>query len=143
MAKAFGITYSHSHPRVGIGACFLMMTHARLRRSPSSASNSARPTVTVRPSGRGTGAAGSIDGRDRVAFRGYTRGRRDDSPLGVIRHLGSNHGTAAIPIAPAHLRPGRERRRRTSEPQRGRSMQRREWIVRTDPRPGPWIFRSD
>jgi hypothetical protein len=29
---------------------FLMMTHARLRRSPGNASNSARPTVTMRPS---------------------------------------------------------------------------------------------
>jgi hypothetical protein len=43
-----------AHRRAGIGACFLMMTHARLPRSPSSASNSARPTVTVRPSGSGT-----------------------------------------------------------------------------------------
>jgi hypothetical protein len=42
-----------NHRRAGIGACFLMMTHARLRRSPSSASNSARPCVMVRPSGRG------------------------------------------------------------------------------------------
>jgi hypothetical protein len=33
--------YSRSHRRAGIGACFLMMTHARLERSPNSASNSA------------------------------------------------------------------------------------------------------
>jgi hypothetical protein len=44
---------SDNHRRAGIGACFLITTHARLRRSPSSASNSARPTVTVRPSGKG------------------------------------------------------------------------------------------
>jgi len=34
------------------GAFFLMMAHARLRRSPKNASNSARPTVMTRPSGR-------------------------------------------------------------------------------------------
>jgi hypothetical protein len=38
----------------GMGACFLMTTHARLRRWLNSASNSARPTLTVRPSGRAT-----------------------------------------------------------------------------------------
>jgi hypothetical protein len=37
------LTCSRSHRRAGIGVFFLMMTHARLRRSPSSASNSARP----------------------------------------------------------------------------------------------------
>jgi hypothetical protein len=60
---------SDHHRRVGIGACFLMMTHARLHRPLGSASNSARPTVTVRPSDRGTGAARRLHGRDQVAFR--------------------------------------------------------------------------
>jgi hypothetical protein len=44
------LTYSGSHCRAGMGACFLMMTHDRLRRSLNRASNSA-PTVTVRESG--------------------------------------------------------------------------------------------
>jgi hypothetical protein len=43
-----------NHRRGGIGAFFLMTTHARLRRWLKNASNSARPTVTARPSGRGT-----------------------------------------------------------------------------------------
>jgi hypothetical protein len=33
--------FAQSSPRRRIGACFLMMTHARLERSPNSASNSA------------------------------------------------------------------------------------------------------
>jgi hypothetical protein len=64
-----GMTYSRSHRRAGIGACFLMMTHARLRCSLSSARNSARPTVTVRPSGRGT-VPPAASTADQVAFCG-------------------------------------------------------------------------
>jgi hypothetical protein len=41
------------HRRGGIGVCLRAVTHAGLRRSPNSASNSARPTVMVRASGRG------------------------------------------------------------------------------------------
>src|SRR6266550_603056 len=42
------------HRRGGIGAFLRMVTQARLQRPPSRASNSARPTVTMRPSGSGT-----------------------------------------------------------------------------------------
>jgi hypothetical protein len=60
-----------SHRRAGMGACFLMTTHARLRRSPIRASNSARLTVTVRPSGRGTAppAASTAATRSHFAIR--------------------------------------------------------------------------
>ena len=49
-----------NHRRGGIGAFFLMTTHARLRRWLKNASNSARPTVTARPSGRDTGDSGLL-----------------------------------------------------------------------------------
>ncbi len=60
-----------SHRRAGIGACRRTTTHARRRRSPNSASNSARPTVTVRPSGRGTAppAASTAAAKSRSAVR--------------------------------------------------------------------------
>jgi len=55
--KSFSVDRPRApHRRAGIGTCRRMMTHTRLRRSPSSASNSARPTVTVRPSGKHLGA---------------------------------------------------------------------------------------
>jgi hypothetical protein len=61
-------TYSRSHRRAGIGVFFLMMTHARLRRSPSSASNSARPQGDGSAVGQGHRAARRIDGRDKVCL---------------------------------------------------------------------------
>jgi hypothetical protein len=63
--------YSRSHRRAGIGACCRTITQARLRRLPNSASNSARPTVTVRPFGSGTAppAASTAATRSRSAVR--------------------------------------------------------------------------
>jgi hypothetical protein len=64
--------YSRSHRRAGIGgACRRTITQARLRRSASRALNSARPTVTVRPSGRGTEppAASTATTKSRSAIR--------------------------------------------------------------------------
>jgi hypothetical protein len=65
------VAFSRSHRRAGIGAFFLIKIHTRLRRSPNNASNSARPTVTVRPSGKGTGppSASTAATRSRSAVR--------------------------------------------------------------------------
>ena len=55
------------HRGAGIGAFLRIVSQARFRRPPSRTSNSARPTVTVRPSRHG--AARRVHGRDQVAFR--------------------------------------------------------------------------
>jgi hypothetical protein len=64
-------TNSRSHRRAGIGACRRTITQARLRRWPSRESNSTRPRVTVRPSGRRTAppAASTAATRSRSAVR--------------------------------------------------------------------------
>jgi hypothetical protein len=64
------LTYSHSHRRAGIGTCFLTMTHARLRRSPSNSSNSGAAHGDGSAVGEGEGAASGINGRDQLAFCG-------------------------------------------------------------------------